>query len=60
MNSKEFVYVSFSSDSRFVIAISNQPDYVGIVWDWYKDKLIARSLLETKITKITINPRDNQ
>ena len=58
MNAEEFVCLCFSSDSRFIAVVSGPPDYVAIIWDWYKDKLIAKYALGSKVTRISINPKD--
>lgn len=59
MNAEAFVCICFSSDSRLIAVMSGPPDYVAIVWDWYKDKLIAKYAIGSKVTRISINPKDH-
>jgi WD40 repeat protein len=47
--SKEFVSISFSSDSRVLIAQGGAPDWTLIIWSWEKSKQLG-------FLKMTANP----
>ena len=54
----EFTSISFSSDSRLITVLTGAPDYTGLVWDWYSQKLIAKHSFGSKVTNLTISPED--
>ena len=41
LRSQEFVSVSFSPDSKYVIAQGGSPDWTLVYWGWEKAKLMA-------------------
>lgn len=53
---EEFITLGFSYDSKLLAAVSNE-QHIGIVWDWYRDKVRGKFNLGSLITRITINPK---
>lgn len=58
MESQVFRSIAFSHDSKFVAAVGGAPDFIGVVWDWFKDSVLGSYKLSTEVTRITISPRD--
>lgn len=54
----EFSCLSFSYDSKFLAASSGSGDLLAIIWDWYRDKLIAKCSFPISLSKISFNPKD--
>lgn len=59
LNSEEFTMLCFNSDARLLTAVSGGPDFIAIVWDWLKEKMIAKYQLPMPITRISFNPKDS-
>ena len=56
--SEVFTHLTFSHDSRFLATITGEPDYIAILWDWYKERVIGIYNINQPITRISINPKD--
>ncbi|OMJ86865.1 hypothetical protein SteCoe_11496 [Stentor coeruleus] len=52
----KFTTLAFSKDSKLVGGVSSG---LGVIWDWYKEKIIGKQNLETEITRLAINPKDS-
>jgi WD40 repeat protein len=48
--------LAFSRDSKLISGISSG---FGVIWDWYKEKIIGKKDLNADITRISINPKDS-
>ena len=52
----KFTTIAFSKDSKLIACVSAG---TGVIWDWYKEKIIGKEDLKADITRISINPKDN-
>jgi cilia- and flagella-associated protein 57 len=52
----KFNTIAFSKDSKLIGCVGAG---LGVVWDWYKDKIIGKEYLNADITRISINPKDS-
>lgn len=52
----KYTTLSFSRDSKLISGISSG---FGVIWDWYKEKVIGKKDLNADITRIAINPKDS-
>jgi hypothetical protein len=59
---KEFSHVCFSTDTRYIIAISSEPEWTITYWNWEKNRLICHQKLNfspnTVITSVNFHPTD--
>jgi hypothetical protein len=71
---QEFSHVSFSHDSRYLVAVLSQPDHVIHYWNWEASKLLGTvkvssimgigstvnaSLGHLRVNQVQLNPWDN-
>lgn len=56
---EEFTCLCFSSDSKLLVASGFSSENIAVVWDWYRDKVIAKCNFPIKISRITFNPKDS-
>jgi cilia- and flagella-associated protein 57 len=54
----EFNALAFSNDSKLLVASSISNENIAIVWDWHRDKPIAKYSFPSKLSKITFSPKD--
>ncbi len=61
LNTEEFISVSFSPDSMYLVAQSGEPDWLLIYWQWEKAKRLAtvRTSQGNPIHQISVNPYDS-
>ncbi|KAI8811436.1 quinon protein alcohol dehydrogenase-like superfamily [Cladochytrium replicatum] len=67
IESKEFVCIAFSSDSKYIIAQSGAPEWTLYYWTWEKTKLMASirtANMDQKsqpivVYQVSFNPNDN-
>lgn len=52
----KFSTLAFSKDSKLICGISNG---LGVIWDWYKEKIIGKKDLNADVTRVCINPKDS-
>ncbi|XP_066926478.1 cilia- and flagella-associated protein 57-like [Clytia hemisphaerica] len=61
--SLEFVSISFSPDSKYLIAQGGRPDWTLFYWTWEKAKVLASTKSSNQqnsaIYQVTFNPNDN-
>lgn len=56
---EEFNCLSFSSDSKLLVASGYSSENIAVVWDWYRDKVIAKCNFPIRISRISFNPKDS-
>jgi WD40 repeat protein len=56
---EEFTCLCFSNDSKLLVASGFASENIAVVWDWYRDKVIAKCNFAIKISRITFNPKDS-
>ena len=52
----KFTTIAFSKDAKLVGCVSAG---LGVIWDWYYEKIIGKENLNADITRISINPKDS-
>lgn len=48
--------IAFSKDSKLIACVAGG---LGVIWDWYKEKVIGKEMLSKDINRISINPKDS-
>ena len=67
IKSSEVVSITFSSDSKYLLAQGGAPDYILIYWSWEKGKVMANvevkpsigALAHVTVNQVSFNPQDN-
>ncbi|CAH1775033.1 unnamed protein product [Owenia fusiformis] len=64
VQSKEFVSLAFSPDSKYLVAQAGRPDWTLLYWTWEKSKVMAvtktsNPQTNAPIYQVTFNPQDN-
>lgn len=63
LKSQEFVSISFSPDSKYLIAQAGKPDWILVYWVWEKSKVMAQIKTTNQtgqpIHQVSFNPLDN-
>ena len=54
----KYVDVDFSNDSKLVVAVTNEPTYTIIVWDWFRTRRVGSYDVRTMINRVCFNPFD--
>ena len=54
----KYVDVDFSKDSKLVVAVTNEPTYTIIVWDWFRTRRVGSYDVRTMINRVCFNPFD--
>uniref|UniRef100_A0A0G4FUD2 Uncharacterized protein n=1 Tax=Chromera velia CCMP2878 TaxID=1169474 RepID=A0A0G4FUD2_9ALVE len=58
----EFVWLAFSSESKFLVTLGGPPDWMLIYWSWDKGKVLAsvKASQGSELSDCSFNPTDSQ
>ncbi len=54
----KYVDVDFSKDSKLIVAVTNEPTFTIIVWDWFRTRRVGAYDVRTMINRVRFNPFD--
>ena len=55
----KYTDIDFSFNSKMVVAISNEPSFTVVVWDWFRSRRVGAYDIRTPVDRVRFNPFDS-
>jgi WD40 repeat protein len=55
----KYTDVDFSADSKLIVAVSNEPTFTIVVWDWFRTHRVGSYDVRTMVNRVRFNPFDS-